>query len=83
MWDVVWKTLELLSLNTKYEFFILLLVHFCAAIFMILLNSCTTLFGFGKISKENKTIEINPDESNEKIRIFQIKYLSLYYGRQR
>ncbi len=82
MWDVIWKTFELLVLDAENEFLILLTVHLIVAVLMILMNSSTTLVGFGKISKENKSIEINPDESNEKIRIFQIKYLSVLYGRK-
>ena len=77
MWDVIWKVFELMVLDAKNEFYILLAVHLIVAFFMLSMNSSTTLFGFGKISKENKSIEINPDELNEKIRIFQIKYLSV------
>ena len=76
IWDVIWKTFEYFTLETKNEMIILIATHFFVAFILIAMNSSTTLYGFGKISKENKTIEINPDEKSEKIRIFQIKYIS-------
>ncbi len=75
VWDVIWKSYELITLESRYELYILIATHIFSAVLLIAFNASTTLYGFGGSSSECERIENNPDESNQ---LFKIKYLFLF-----